>query len=240
MTAVDLLLSSGFLAFARHAGFLTAVEEVGLSVDGVCGTSSGALVGALWAAGMPAREVLTELGSRRPISWATPHAAVWRGAFRLDAVVSRLREWLPATFEGLKRPFGVGVVASGRHRLLHAGPLPEAVAASCAVPGLFAPVEVAGERLSDGGAVDRLGLEPWRQFRPACRPLVHLVDRSAGAAAPIPLGDAWVVRSPRSGASLWSLGDLQAAFEVSRALALRTLEGVLDAGDPSQAGRVRA
>ena len=43
----DLVLSSGFLAFARQAGFLEAVEQLGLAVDGVCGTSSGALAGAL-------------------------------------------------------------------------------------------------------------------------------------------------------------------------------------------------
>ena len=49
---VDLVLSSGFLAFARHLGFLTAIEESELDVSGVCGTSSGALVGAMWACGV--------------------------------------------------------------------------------------------------------------------------------------------------------------------------------------------
>ena len=47
----DLVLSSGFLAFARHVGVLRAVERSGQDVTGVCRTSSGALVGALWAAG---------------------------------------------------------------------------------------------------------------------------------------------------------------------------------------------
>ena len=47
---MDLVLSSGFLAFARHAGFLRAVEQLELPVEGLCGTSSGALSGALWAA----------------------------------------------------------------------------------------------------------------------------------------------------------------------------------------------
>ena len=41
----DLVLSSGFLAFALHAGFLQAVEDVGLPVRGVMGTSAGALIG---------------------------------------------------------------------------------------------------------------------------------------------------------------------------------------------------
>ena len=51
----DLVLSSGFLAFAAQCGFLQAVEESGIAVDGVCGTSSGALAGALWASGWPAQ-----------------------------------------------------------------------------------------------------------------------------------------------------------------------------------------
>ena len=47
----DIVLSSGFLAFAAHAGFLAAVEDVGIKVRGVMGTSSGAITGALYAAG---------------------------------------------------------------------------------------------------------------------------------------------------------------------------------------------
>nr|MBA2319938.1 patatin-like phospholipase family protein [Deltaproteobacteria bacterium] len=69
----DLVLSSGFLAFARHTGFLAAVEELGLPVDAVCGTSSGALVGALWTSGLPALDILALVASRRPIAWAAPH-----------------------------------------------------------------------------------------------------------------------------------------------------------------------
>jgi predicted acylesterase/phospholipase RssA len=39
---MDLILSSGFLAFARHVGVLKVIEEKGIVVDGICGTSSGA------------------------------------------------------------------------------------------------------------------------------------------------------------------------------------------------------
>ena len=220
----DLVLSSGFLAFARHAGFLAAVEDVRLPVGGICGTSSGALVSSLWASGMPAAEVLSMLTARRPISWARPHWAPWQGAFRLDGVVSELRTRLPSTFAGLDRPFAVGVATpGGGHRLLDAGPLPEAVAASCAVPWLFAPVEIGGERLYDGGAVDRLGLGGWRERRPDARLVVHRVDASGTGSEP-DLTGLHVVRSPRSGASMFSLGDVRAAFDLSRAEARRVLD----------------
>lgn len=53
----DIVLSSGFLAFAAHCGFLKAVEETGVPVAGIMGTSSGALCGSMFAAGYTATEV---------------------------------------------------------------------------------------------------------------------------------------------------------------------------------------
>ena len=216
---MDLVLSSGFLAFARHCGFLAAVEDSGLEIEAVCGTSSGAMVAALWLAGQTAAEIATELSAGKPIASMKPRLAVWRGFFSMDAVVERLARWLPPRFEDLDRPFAVGVMrADGTGELVMEGSLPEAVAASCAVPYLFAPVSVDGRRLRDGGAVDRLGLEPWRAQRGSERPtLVHLVDRSAGARTPVPDGVP-VVRTPRSGAKLWSLGDFDGQLEEARRL----------------------
>lgn len=54
----DLVLSSGFLAFAYHAGFLEAVSDAGITVRGVMGTSSGALAGSLFCAGYSPLEVI--------------------------------------------------------------------------------------------------------------------------------------------------------------------------------------
>lgn len=214
---VDLVLSSGFLAFAAHAGFLAAIEEEGTVVDGICGTSSGALAGALWAAGMDARAIFARLTARRPLAWARPHRAPWRGALSLAPVLAELGSLLPATFEALDRPFGVGVRApDGSHRLITRGRLPEAVAASCAVPWLFAPIGIDGEWLADGGAVDRTALSAWRRARPDTEVVLHLIERTAGALGEALDGATRVVRSPRSGASLWNLGDPVAAFETSR------------------------
>lgn len=55
--AHDLVLSSGFLAFAGHSGFLQAVEDSGVKVAGVMGTSAGALAGSLYCAGYTPRQV---------------------------------------------------------------------------------------------------------------------------------------------------------------------------------------
>lgn len=65
----------------------------------------------------------------------------------------------------------MGVVdANGRHQVISSGPLPEAVAASAAIPVVFENVHVPGSHghanpFMDGGVVDRVGLKAWRQRR---------------------------------------------------------------------------
>lgn len=219
---VQVVLSSGFLAFAEQAGFLAALEDADVPVAGLCGTSSGALAGSLWAAGMPAEQIFIRLTERRPLHFLRPSRRPWRGAFRLDRMIAELRRDLPARFEDLSRPFGVGVMhTDGSAWLLTQGTLPEAVAASCAIPRLFEPVEMFGRSWADGGMVDRTSLEAWRTREPG-PVLLHLVDASAQGRDPDP-GDAVVVRSPRSGARLWSMGDARARFERTRARTAQAL-----------------
>lgn len=225
---IDLVLSSGWLAFARHCGFLAAVEDAGIEVGGVCGTSSGALAGALWLAGHSAAEVHDLLVEQAPLSWLRPSLLPWRGLTTADGMISRLRELVPPTFAELGRPLAVGVMEpSGGHALLSHGDLPRAVAASCAVPHLVRPVEIDGRGLRDGGAVDRTGLEAWRALRGSTEVVLHLVERSAGAVGAPPQA-ALVVRSPRSGAHLWSLGDTAAQLNETRAASFGVLERWLE------------
>lgn len=237
---VDLVLSSGFLAFARQVGFLSAVEEAvargRLQVDGLVGTSSGALAGCLWAAGWTAEEIAHELGAQRPIDMVALHWQPWRGLFSLDRVVARLAEVLPPRIEDLPRPFGVGVMdAQRRPAVLTSGPLPEAVAASCAMPWVFRPVQIDGRRYQDGGAVDRLGLAGWRAARGPVDVLVHLVSPSHGPpTASEELADLQVVHTPASGASFFSLGDFDSQQLEARQLALELLgrPATREAGPP--------
>lgn len=235
-------LPASFLAFAYHAGFLEAVEDAGLRVRCVFGTSAGALAGALYAAGHPPRDVASILSSRPPASYLSLHGRAWRGVFRLDGAVERLRELLPATFEELRMPLAVGVVdASGQHRALCSGPLPHAVAASFAIPGLFVPVSVPGADggpFADGGVADRVGLALFERTplrggslcgagggSAAATTLVHLIERSSRFSGADEVGDpaAVVVRSPRAAQSLWALPDFQVQRDTARARTARAL-----------------
>jgi NTE family protein len=222
----DLILSSGYLAFARQAGFLAAIEDAKIPVDAVCGTSSGAIAGAMFAAGMSAADVASELSRDRPMAAVRPHTRPWDGLFALDAMIERLRTFLPATFDDLARPLAVGVATrDGRPALLTKGPLPEAVAASCAIPKLFAPVRIGAHTWVDGGPFDRTGLPAWRALvgdRPA---IVHLVEPSrSGAAADT--GNHPVVHSGKTAASLLDLGDFGRELAETHARAREVLAGL--------------
>lgn len=222
----DLVLSSGFLAFARHLGFLRAVEEKGLAIGGICGTSSGALVGALWASGKGTEELSSLFHVQRPITELRLSRVPWKGLFTLGGLMEKVTPLLPERIEDLPLPFGVGVCGPDKvHHVISEGPLVPALLASCAVPGLFPPILIDGELYRDGGVVDRVGVEPWRKKRGAPPTLVHCVARSMGLELEVPSSpDVHVVHTPRSYAKLWNIGPFLAQVEEAHALTLQQLK----------------
>ncbi len=238
---VDVVLSSGFLAFGSHCGFLQAVVDANLDVAGIMGTSSGALVGSLFAAGLTPLEILDEFGSIAPIERIQLNKEPWRGVFNLSPAINRLRELVPEKFEDLAIQLAVGVVSSrgGTYELITSGSLPEAVVASAAVPVLFAPVSIPGQPKTphvDGGLRSRVGLDAWRGLDRRANPAaVHVVGRSSpfSGSSAVSSGesdsdgdvhatetganDVLVVHSKRSKSSLWNLdkGRLRAHFDAS-------------------------
>lgn len=222
--AHDVILSSGFLAFSRHLGVLRAIEDAGLPVAAVTGTSSGALVGALWAAGHSTRTLEATIGALAPWRLLRPHPWPWQGLMSTDAFLAFVQPLLPPTFADLPLPLAVGVVdAQGQHRLITSGPLAPAVVASCAMPHIFAPVRVDGEVFADGGAADRLALAPWRAWRGERLAIAHEVARTAGVDQPLDLTGVTLIRTPRSGASFLSLGDFAGQIRQAQEIAARSL-----------------
>jgi NTE family protein len=154
-----LAMSSGFFSFFAHTGFLAALEEEGLAPSRISGSSAGALVGAAWAAGLPARELAKELVRLERRDFWDP--ALGGGLLRGRLFRERLEALLPAaTFEACRVPVAVSVfdVLARATRVLESGDLPRAVCASCAVPVLFHPVWIGGRAYWDGGILDRPGL----------------------------------------------------------------------------------
>lgn len=154
-----LVMSSGFFGFFVHAGMLDALERSGLSPAGFGGSSAGALVGGLAAAGVPTSTLVEELlGMRREDFW---DPAPGPGFLRGERFRRKLGSMLPVTrIEDCPRLFRVSTFDVGRRatHVVDRGPLVPAIYASCAVPGLFHAIRHDSRWLVDGGVRDRAGL----------------------------------------------------------------------------------
>lgn len=154
-----LALSSGFFGFFAHAGVMVALEEVGLAPARLAGSSAGALVAGLWAAGMPAVAMGDELLALERADFWDPRPGL--GLLRGELFLRRLERLLPAaTFDACRAPLAISAfdVRARRTVVLADGDLASAITASCAFPGLLQPVRRGGRLLSDGGILDRPGL----------------------------------------------------------------------------------
>lgn len=152
-------MSSGFFGFFAHCGVVGVLEEEGLVPSRLAGSSAGALIAGLWAAGVDAPAIADRLLLlRRGDFWDPwPGLGLLRGG-RFRAI---LEEVVPVrTFQECRRPLAVSAwdVLGNRLRVFDGGDLVPAIHASCAVPALFQPVWIGGRPYLDGGVVDRHGL----------------------------------------------------------------------------------
>lgn len=154
-----LALSSGFFGFFAHTGVVLGLERAGLRPSWLRGSSAGALVGGLWAAGLDGPALRDELLNLRRADFWDP--APGPGLLRGDRFGRRLEALLPVThFAACRVPLAVSVfdLLAGQTRTLERGPLTPAIRASCTFPGLFQPTWVAGRPHLDGGIRDRPGI----------------------------------------------------------------------------------
>lgn len=142
-------------------GVLSILEERGWRPAAIAGTSSGAVVGAMVALGIPPARVASLVKSFG--AWKVWRQGLDPGLLEGSLVRGRrLEAWLDrevldgATFDDVRIPFVVACtdLGSGELRLLREGRLARAVMASCALPGFFTPVTQEGEVLVDGGLVE--------------------------------------------------------------------------------------
>ena len=192
---VGLVLSGGGARGLAHVGVLKALERAHVRIDAIAGTSMGAIVGGLYASGMSADQLETEL---RRIDWdalfatrvARPFLSQRRkeedfeistglefgvhdgqlgapqGALSsrgLELLLRRLT--LPVRhvddFDHLPIPFHAVAtdMETGKAVVLSHGDLAVALRSSMSVPGVFAPTELDGHILGDGGLVDNLPVD---------------------------------------------------------------------------------
>jgi NTE family protein len=168
---VGLALSSGAAKGYAHIGVIQVLEENGIEVDVIAGTSMGAYVGSLWAYGCDGRELerlARELEKPRAIwSLIDPVFPPRRGFIRGFAVKKRLMRTIGNVhFADLARPLRVVAanLATLERKVFFSGEVAAAVHASSAVPGICVPIEVDGEIFTDGGIVDPLPVDVLREM----------------------------------------------------------------------------
>ncbi len=154
---VGLALGSGSARGWAHIGVIRALEAAGIHPDVVCGTSIGALVGGAYVAGELDRleEWVKTLKMKDVIAFMdfTLSGGLVRGGRLMD----HFREhFTDRQIEQIATPFAAVATAldTGAEIWLRSGSIFEAVRASVAVPGFFAPVFHDGMVLVDGGLVN--------------------------------------------------------------------------------------
>ena len=154
---VGLALGSGSARGWGHIGVIRALEKAGIHPDVVCGTSIGALVGAAYAAGELDRleSWVLELGIADVVGFVD--VSLSSGVIKGDRLLDYFRRhFTDRSIDDLRVPFTAVATSlgTGAEVWLRRGSTMDAVRASIALPGLFAPVRWEGSLLVDGGLVN--------------------------------------------------------------------------------------
>lgn len=163
---VGLALSSGAAKGLSHIGVIQVLEENGIDVDVVSGSSMGAYVGAIWNAGKNGAE-LEEVAREMESRWAfwsliDPALPPRQGFVRGFAVKRRLQKSIGRVrFAELVRPLHVVAtnLATLERVTFSSGEVADAVHASIAVPGVCVPVTLGDETYVDGGIVNPMPVD---------------------------------------------------------------------------------
>jgi NTE family protein len=157
-----MVLSGGGSRGLAHAGVLKALLEAGIQPACISGTSAGALVGALYAAGYDEAGMLDFFETTSPFRFS--RLAIGKpGWFDGEKIAEDFRRFFPDdAFEAL--PCKLFVAATdllrGRLEVFSKGPLIPALIASASVPVLFTPMPYRDSLFADGGIVDNFPVEP--------------------------------------------------------------------------------
>lgn len=154
---VGLALGGGAARGWAHIGVIRALAEHGVRIDLVCGTSIGALVGAVFASGGLDRLEQWVLAMKLRDVMSFVDVQLTTGMLKGERLVRFLRTQMPdQPIEELAMPFAAVATAlhTGAEVWLRSGPLVDAVRESVSIPGLFLPLRHQDQLLVDGGLVN--------------------------------------------------------------------------------------
>jgi len=196
MLKIGLALGGGGAKGFAHIGVLRVLEELEIRADIITGTSMGGVIGALYAAGMSVDRIEALVrGTSLTILAARDRSGL--GLFGKSKIIRLLHNVLgDVTFEQLPRKLAVVAVdlESESEVILDSGSVVDALLATTALPGLFAPELHNGRYLIDGGVLNNVPFDVARQLGAdrviACNvsahrgPLFHNLTPTGNSAIP--------------------------------------------------------
>lgn len=204
---IALALGGGAARGWAHIGVLRALDEAGVKIGMIAGTSIGALVGGCYLAGkLDELEEFARSLTMRRIAGLLDLTIGGGGLFGGMRLTKRMQEHLEGLrVENLDHPF-IAVATelrTGHEVWIHQGDLVTALRSSYALPGIFEPVQCNGRTLIDGALVNPVPVSVCRAYEQALVVAVNLnydlFGRSAvvkHAASPSHRGVAPAVESP--------------------------------------------
>ncbi len=163
-TTVSLVLGSGGARGLAHIGVIEWLESNGFEIRSIAGTSMGALIGGIYAAGeLDTYASWVKALERRDVIRLLDLSFRSGGLFKGERIISSLRrlvgdhhiEDLPVAYTAVATDLG-----SGKEVWLSRGPLFDAIRASIAIPTVFTPHVIDGRELMDGGLVNPVPVAP--------------------------------------------------------------------------------
>lgn len=153
-----LVLSGGGARGICHLGVIKALEEFGVKIDCISGTSAGTVTGCLYSYGYKPDEIVKMITSvsfakTLKLAWA------WTGLLSLHGLQDLLLKFMPEnSFETLNIPVIIAAteIRKGKIEYFSQGELIPAILASCCVPAVFDPIQINGGWYVDGGILDNL------------------------------------------------------------------------------------
>lgn len=161
-TKIGLVLSGGGYRGAAHIGVIKAMTERNIKPSFISGTSAGAIVGALYAAGISWEDMFDFLKNTHVFSYKN-YTFQKAGLLDSSKFTQLFQDIFPEnSFEALHLPLYVGTtdLLEAKTRFYFEGELILPLIASAAIPGVFSPIYFKERLLCDGGVTNNLPTEP--------------------------------------------------------------------------------
>ena len=161
-TDVALVLSSGGARGLVHIGVIEELQEQGFNITSIAGSSMGALIGGIYAAGklQEFREWMKTVDKRKMVE-LTDFSLSINHLVKGTKIIDAIKEIVPDTaIEDLPLPYCAVATdwENGREVTFRKGSLFGAIRASISLPAYYEPVRINGMVLIDGGIVNPIPL----------------------------------------------------------------------------------